>query len=252
MKSRRILDDLPIELITLILDRDVLVQDFPKLKELRYVSRKFAQAGAVVVFKNVHMGMFSDSIDRVRKISQSQLGRHVRNVVLHAEKMHPFTQQSAYGLKPYPDTWAACTGLKNKSEPELLDAWMRYEHYRKDQESIRDSYSIFLTESWPMFTGLKELTVYHQDRTHCNMNAQPIWRRMIREIYVGPADWARVAASVQLVDVQLHRLVSGQPHLHSLVACTDSASRWESKDSALFGQSVEVKPNPLEPTHLNS
>ncbi|KAF2489195.1 hypothetical protein BU16DRAFT_567374 [Lophium mytilinum] len=185
---------LPIELLVEI--AQYLQDDFEDLRNLRRGSRSLAEAGAMVLFKELHLALYPGSIQRFTKIAfQRSLAPLVRKVVFHGQVPPSYVAMKGWRIALERVGVQVPRGTQEKS----------FEIYRSYADANRKLFMINqgmfdgiepaelkIYQNFDLaiarLAGLQEvvLTAYDEADDH-----SPFWNKVKEEIFLTPATWRR-------------------------------------------------------------
>ncbi|MCJ1226220.1 hypothetical protein MMC12_002870 [Toensbergia leucococca] len=130
---------LPVELQTWIIQECSI----PTLKALRLSSKQFSQIASPMLFGEVWVGLFPDSLEKVRKIAQSHLRLLVKGLVYVNDIMEDFEDLRAWAASIHPE-FMNVGGQADLQNPELdlseeqlsIRYWQYRRFYNEQKQSL--------------------------------------------------------------------------------------------------------------------
>ena len=207
------LEQLPPELLDVILSQC----EFPSLKDLRRVNRRFSNASTPHVFEHFHMGLFNHGLSNLLHLSKSALSKHIKKFTLHSDIL-PLVQERHdwerwIDFRPSYEAWlreASSEGRVVGGDEAALRTWFRAEHNTRprhhfSERELEDGWELYwrlankqrvwsqqhkgllFKEYFSALPNLAEVTVRCASPT--DSIDTPVWESLRQQILVRPQDW---------------------------------------------------------------
>lgn len=227
------MDSLPVEL----LDNIVQFCDHASKKSLRQTTKTFENLATPSVFEHHYTAMFDDSLIKFESIANSRLAKHVNRLTYLNDTLPAFRKAqylSSIDNRPdfftfreqrkddFPDevrdwsinrtgrtdvfsrAWDAWEALErhNFTTKQLNQGWKEFSRLSKEQKQWgKIAQSSRIQAAFKKLPNLVEVDVVRASSENKAASQWPVWRRIRRDMLIGPDDWKEhVSASEEMID----------------------------------------------------